>query len=175
MRAASGAEMLGLNVSQSALALFIAVLPICGWVIYTDLKYMKIRNAAVLALIGVFAVAGFLALPLEIWLWRWVHLPVLLGIGLVLNMALGVGMGDVKFAAAAAPFFSADPGRVMLAILLLQACLILGFSAHRIARAIPAVRAATPDWASWGHRKFPFGLVLVGTLLGYLGLIASIT
>ena len=175
MPGASGADMLGLSVSQSALALFVAVLPICGWVIYTDLKYMKIRNAAALALLAVFAVAGFLVLPLEVWLWRWLNLPVLLGIGLVLNMALGVGMGDVQFAAAAAPFFSTDPGRVMVAIVLLQACLILAFVAHRIARAIPAVRAATPDWASWGHKKFPFGLVLVGTLLGYLGLIAALT
>jgi len=175
MPVASGAEMLGLGVSQAALALFVAVLPICGWVIYTDLKFMKIRNVAVLALIAVFAVAGFLVLPFEVWMWRWVHLPVILVIGLLLNIALGVGMGDVKFAAAAAPFFSSEPGRVMLAILLLQACLILAFVAHRIARLIPAVRAATPDWASWGHKKFPFGLVLVGTLLTYLGLIAAIT
>ena len=167
--------MLGLTVSQSALALLIAVLPICGWVIYTDLKYMKIRNVAVLALIGVFAVVGPLVLPFDIWMWRWLHLAVLLGIGLVLNMALGVGMGDVKFAAAAAPFFSADPGRVILAIVLLQACLILSFIGHRIARAIPAVRAATPDWASWGHKKFPFGLVLVATLVSYLGLVAALT
>ncbi|TKD15537.1 hypothetical protein FBT96_16415 [Rhodobacter capsulatus] len=167
--------MLGLSVSQSALALFVAVLPICAWVSYTDLKYMKIRNVAVLALMAVFAVVGVLVLPLEVWAWRWLHLPVVLVIGLVLNMALGVGMGDVKFAAASAPFFSADPGRVMLAIVLLQVCLILAFVTHRIARAIPAVRAATPDWASWGHRKFPFGLVLVGTLLSYLGLIAALT
>ena len=167
--------MLGLSVSQAALAFLVAVAPICLWVGYTDLKYMKIRNAAVLALVAVFAVVGLLVLPLEVWAWRWLHLPVVLGIGLLLNIALGVGMGDVKFAAASAPFFSADPGRVILAILLLQACLILAFALHRIARSIPAVRAATPDWASWGHKKFPFGLVLVATLLSYLGIVAAIT
>lgn len=172
MPAASGAEMLGLSVPQSALMLLVLVAPICGWVTYTDLKFMKIRNTAVLALIAVFALGGLLALPLEVWAWRWSHLAVVLAVGLGLNMAAGVGMGDVKFAAAAAPFFSAAPSHVMLAVILLQACLLGAFATHRIARAIPAVRAATPDWVSWGHRKFPFGLVLVGTLMGYLGVIA---
>ncbi len=167
-----GAEMLGLEAPQAALMLLLAVAPVCGWVVYTDLKYMKIRNWAVLALVAVFAVVGGLALPPEVWLWRWLHLPVVLGVGLVLNIAAGVGMGDVKFAAASAPFFATDPAHVMIVVLLLQACTLAAFVTHRTARAIPAVRAATPDWVSWGHRKFPFGLVLVGTLMGYLGLIA---
>jgi len=167
--------MLGLSVPQAALLLFLAVAPICAWVTYTDLKYMKIRNTAVLALIAVFAVFGLLALPFDIWLWRWSHLAVALGIGLLLNMAAGVGMGDVKFAAAAAPFFSTDPSHLTLAVVLLQACLLAAFVTHRTARAIPAVRALTPDWVSWGHHKFPFGLVLVGTLMGYLGVIAVTT
>lgn len=164
--------MLGLSQSTAALVLLIATLPICAWVVFTDLKFMKIRNVAVLALIGVFAVVGLAVLPPEIWAWRWLHLPVVLGIGLLLNIAAGVGMGDVKFAAAAAPFFAIQPSHVWLMIVLLQACLLAAFTTHRIARAIPAVRAATPDWVSWGHRKFPFGLVLVGTLEGYLGTLA---
>ncbi|MBZ4021251.1 hypothetical protein CKO11_02070 [Rhodobacter sp. TJ_12] len=167
--------MLGLSVPTAALVFLIAVLPICAWVIYTDLKYMKIRNVAVLALIAVFAVVGMFVLPFDIWLWRWTHLAVVLGVGLLLNFAAGVGMGDVKFAAAAAPFFSTEPSHLWLMIILMQACLIAAFLTHRGARAIPAVRAATPDWVSWGHRKFPFGLVLVGTLVGYLGVVASVT
>ncbi|MFD2174533.1 hypothetical protein [Rhodobacter lacus] len=166
--------MLGLSQSAAALVLLLAVTPICAWVVFTDLKFMKIRNAAVLALVAVFAVVGFLVLPLDVWAWRWVNLPVLLGIGLLLNIAAGVGMGDVKFATAAAPFFATAPNHVMLALILLQACVLSAFATHRIARAIPAVRAATPDWASWGHRKFPFGLVLVGTLTGYLGFLAAL-
>ncbi|SOC16217.1 prepilin peptidase [Rhodobacter maris] len=166
--------MLGLSQSAAALVLLLTTAPICAWVIFTDLKYMKIRNAAVISLIGIFAVVGFMVLPLDVWAWRWLNLPVLLGIGLLLNIAAGVGMGDVKFAAAAAPFFAAAPNHVMVTIILLQACLLAAFATHRIARAIPAVRMATPDWASWGHRKFPFGLVLVGTLTGYLGMLAAL-
>ena len=52
------------SAAEMAPAVFLAlVTPICGWVIFTDLKYMKIRNAAVLALIAVFALAGPLVLP----------------------------------------------------------------------------------------------------------------
>ncbi|PTV96255.1 prepilin peptidase CpaA [Rhodobacter aestuarii] len=167
--------MLDLSPPEAASVLLKFCIPICAWVIYTDLKYMKIRNLAVMALIAVFAVVGLFVLPLEVWAWRWVNLPVVLGIGLLLNMAAGVGMGDVKFAAAAAPFFSTNPNHIWLMILLLQACLIAAFITHRGARAIPAVRAATPDWVSWGHHKFPFGLVLVGTLIGYLGMLSRAT
>ena len=40
------------------------VLPICIYVAWSDMKYMKIPNTSVLALVGVFAVVGLLALPL---------------------------------------------------------------------------------------------------------------
>ena len=42
------------------------------------------------------------------------------------------------------------------------------FASHRIMRAIPAFRRATPDWASWTHADFPMGLALAGTLIFYL-------
>lgn len=164
--------MLGLSEAQAAAAFLVLLAPICAWVIYTDLKFMKIRNPAVLATLALFAIAGPLVLPFDLWAWRWLHVPVALAVGLVLNSAAGVGMGDVKFAAAIAPFFSTAPSHVLFMLVLFQACLLAAFATHRIARAIPAVRAATPDWVSWGHRKFPFGLVLVGTLMGYLSVVA---
>lgn len=165
--------MLGLTVSQAALVLLLAVAPICVWVAYTDLKYMKIRNTAAISLLAVFAVVGVLVMPFDAWAWRWVHVVVVLVIGLLLNGAAGVGMGDVKFAAAAAPFFAVAPSHVILMIVLLQTCLLAAFVTHRVARMVPAIRALAPDWVSWGHHKFPFGLVLVGTLMGYLGIVAA--
>lgn len=164
--------MLGLSVAQAALAFLLLLTPICAWVIYTDLKFMKIRNLAGLATLAIFAIFGPLALPLDVWAWRWLHVPVVLAVGLLLNSAAGVGMGDVKYAAAIAPFFSTNPSHVLFMLVLLQASLLAAFVTHRIARAMPVVRAATPDWVSWGHRKFPFGLVLVSTLMGYLAVIA---
>lgn len=143
-------------------------LPVCAWVAWSDLKVMKIPNAAVMAVVAIFAFAGFVLIPAEFWLWRWVNLVAVLAIGFVLNIAANVGAGDAKFAAAAAPFFAQRIEHLQLALILLAAFLLGAFAAHRLMRAIPAVRAATPDWVSWTRKDFPMGLALVGTFLTYL-------
>ena len=150
----------------SALWFLPFVLPIAIWVAWSDMKYMKIPNKAVLALAGVFLVIGPIALPLEAWAWRWVHLAAILGIGFVMTISGLVGAGDAKFAAAMAPFVALGDLRVFLAIF--AASLIAAFVAHRSMRAVPAFRQAVPDWASWTHAKFPMGLALSGALVLYL-------
>ena len=147
------------------------VIPVAIWVAWSDMKFMKIPNKAVLALAGVFAVVGLLALPLADYAWRWVHLGVVLAIGFAMTIAGLVGAGDAKFAAAMAPFVALGDARLFIGIF--AASLIAAFVAHRLMRAIPAFRAATPDWASWTHRKFPMGLALSGALLMHLGVVAA--
>lgn len=158
------------TTAQQALWLLIPALPVAIWVAWSDMKFMRIPNKAVLTLVAVFAVAGFIALPLAEFGWRWVHLAVVLVAGFALTSAGLVGGGDSKFAAAMAPFVALGDLRFFL--VLFAACLIAAFAAHRILRAIPAVRRATPDWVSWTHRKFPMGLALTGALVIYLGLAA---
>lgn len=143
-------------------------LPICAWVAWSDLRLMKIPNKAVMAVVAVFAFAGFVLMPAEYWLWRWVNLVAVLAIGFVLNIAANVGAGDAKFAAATAPYFAQKIEHLQLALILLAAFLLGAFAAHRLMRAIPAVRAATPDWVSWQRKDFPMGLALVGTFVAYL-------
>ena len=147
-------------------------LPICAWVAWSDLKFMKIPNKAVMAIVAIFAFAGFALMPADYWLWRWVNLVVVLAIGFVLNIAANVGAGDAKFAAAAAPFFAQKLDDLQHALMFLAAFLLGAFAAHRLMRAIPAVRAATPDWVSWQRKDFPMGLALVGTFIAYLVLMA---
>ncbi len=141
-------------------------LPICIWVAWNDMKFMKIPNRAVVALFVVFAAVGLVALPLSQYPWRLVQLAVVLAIGFALNMIRAVGAGDAKFAAAMAPFFA--PGDASLILYLFAGVLLAAFSVHRIARRIPALRAAAPDWASWGRNDFPMGLALGATLAFYL-------
>lgn len=160
--------MLGLTPATSALIFLILITPICAWVIWTDLKFMKIRNKAVLALLAVFVLAGPFLLPPDAWAWRLAHVPVVLAVGVFLNMIAHFGMGDAKFAAAAAPFFPLEA--LSAAFLLLAAFLLGAFAAHRLFRAIPAVRAAAPDWVSWQRADFPLGLALVGTLWTWVAL-----
>ena len=142
------------------------VLPIMLWVSYTDLKYMKIRNNAVMALAGVFVIVGFIVLPLPDLAWRFSQLVVVLVITFLMSIAGLIGAGDAKLAAAMAPYFVVYDGVwIMLNFALI---LILSFTFHRLIRRIPAVKHATPDWASWEHKQFPMGLALSVLLVVYL-------
>ncbi|MCV2868052.1 prepilin peptidase [Defluviimonas sp. WL0002] len=162
--------MLDLNANQVHLVFFVLMLPIAIWVMLSDLRSMRIPNLAVLATVVVFAVAGFIVLPTEVWLWRWVNLVVVLAIGVVLHVVARVGEGDVKFAAAAAPFFA--QGHVSIVIFLLAACLLAAFVAHRLVRRVSAIRSLAPDWASWTRKEFPMGVALAATLMAYLASLA---
>lgn len=141
------------------------ILPIAVWVTWSDLKYMKIPNKAVVALTLVFAVVGLVALPLDVWAWRWTHLLVILAIGFVLNAIGWLGAGDAKFAAAMAPFFALEDLRFILA--LYAAASIGAFLSHRLLRTVGPVRSFTPDWQSWTRKDFPMGFALAGMLVIY--------
>lgn len=158
-------------VPAAAAILLPFALAIGLWVSWSDMKFMKIPNKAVLALAGVWLAGGLLAvaltpLPLATWGWGWALAAGVLAFGFVINSIGLIGAGDAKFAAAMAPFFVGGDVRLILA--LLAACLLGAFAAHRLARAVPAIRRASPDWVSWTHHKFPMGLALAGTLIFYL-------
>ncbi len=158
--------MLGTSPQTAALVFLVLVAPVALYVCWSDLKFMKIRNGAGRLLLVIFAVAGFLVLPAEVWAWRWLHYAVILGAGFLLHLVAGVGAGDVKFAAAAAPFVAVE--QAPLIPLLFAAFLLGAFAMHRLARAIPAVRRQTPDWVSWTRKDFPMGLAIAGTIVSYL-------
>ncbi len=154
-------------VSASAALWFLPfVLPICLWVAWSDMKFMKIPNKAVLALLAVFVVIGLIALPFDVYKWRFVHIVVILVIGFVANMAGLLGAGDAKFAAAMAPFIAL--GDWVIFMYFFAAVLLAAFATHRLFRAIAPMRRATGDWASWSSSKFPMGLALGPTLIFYL-------
>lgn len=139
--------------------------PIALWVAWSDMKYMKIPNRAVMALAAVWAGAGWLIVPLPVWLWGFALMAIVLVIGFVVASLGLVGAGDAKFAAAMAAFFTGAD--IRLVMMLFAACLLAAFTSHRLAGAVPAVRGATADWVSFGHKKFPMGLALAGTLIFY--------
>ena len=141
-------------------------IPISLWVAWSDLKFMKIPNKAVLALTLTFVIVGFFVLPLTEYLWRYLHLVVVLVIGFALNMARLIGAGDAKFAAAMAPFVPLADFRTFRTLFVLV--LIAAFITHRVFRAIPFARNMAPDWVSWGSKKFPMGTALGGGLSIYL-------
>lgn len=157
--------------TSSALWFLPFVAPIALWVAFSDMKWMKIHNYAVLALVAVYLVVGLIALPLQTWAWGWVSLVVVLVVGFVLTSVGMVGAGDAKFAAAMAPFIAL--GDLSLFLLLLASVTIVSFIAHRALRALPVTRQLAPNWESWTRREFPMGLALGPSLLFYLALAAT--
>ena len=154
--------------AHAALWFLVCATPIALYAAWSDLKSMRIPNLAVLALLGVFLVVGFLTLPAPAWSWAWLHFAGVLVVGFVLSLTGSFGAGDAKFAAAMAPFVSLGDLRLFL---VLMAFMTLGvFITHRTMRAIPAIRRATPGWASWERKEFPFGLALGPALISYLAL-----
>lgn len=155
----------------SAIALLPFVVAIAIWVAWSDMKYMKIPNKAVIALLAVWAVpallcVALLGLPIMAWVWGWALAAIVLAIGFVANAVRAIGAGDAKFAAAMAPFFVGSDLRLALA--LFAACLLGAYITHRIMRMIGPIRRLTPDWLSWTHKDFPMGLALSGTLVFHL-------
>ena len=143
------------------LTLFIGI-----WVAWNDMKFMKIPNKAVMALVAAYLIVGVPTLPFMVWLWG-------IGVGIaalvvlfVANAAGLMGAGDSKFAAAMAPFFVMSEYCMVMG--LAAGCLLGAFAAHRLTRGDPAIRRAAPDWQSWTHQKFPMGLALAGMLNFYL-------
>lgn len=151
-----------------ALILAVFVVPIAVWVSVSDMKRMKIPNQAVLALAAVWPLVGWLAVTTwSAWFWGFALMAAVLVLGYLLYTTGTFGAGDAKYAAAMAPVFvGADIVRLLM---LIAACMIGALITHRAIKAIPAVRAATPDWKSWSEsRFFPFGFALSGIVVFYL-------
>lgn len=159
---------------NQALVFLVPVLPLALWIAWSDMKYMRITNKAVMVLAVAFLVTAPAVLPFDVFLWRLVQVAVILLVGFIAN-ALGlIGGGDAKYAAVMAGFFDARDFRsiLLLFVVMLVAALIL----HRSARRSDFMRSLTPDWKSWtAGQEFPMGLALSGTILVYLfaGLFAA--
>lgn len=149
-----------------ALFLLPVLLPIALWVTWSDLKFMKIPNTAVLATFAAWVVLGWPAVGMEGWLWGFAILGITLVCTFIGNLAGLFGAGDAKFAAAIAPVFVFGDWMVILTLYVV--CSIAALLAHRVMRSIPAVRQATPDWKSWTSNKFPFGMALSAMVVFYL-------
>jgi prepilin peptidase CpaA len=158
------------GASFPALVFLILTAPLLLLMAWGDLRYMRIRNFAVLALAGVFVVVGPFLFDWSEYGTRWMQMGGMLAITFVLTMAGVMGGGDAKMLAAMAPFVAlADAGFFLM---ILACAMISALVTHRLFRALSAARTATPDWRSWTHAKVPMGLGLSGTLMLYLGIVA---
>lgn len=155
-------------ITASAALWFIPfVAPICLYVAYTDLAFMKITNKAVLTLGAVYVLLGPFVLPdLFHYAWGFGSFAIVLLIGMLLNAASTMGAGDAKFLAFAAPFVA--PADAVLVLSALGVVTLAAVVTHRAVRA-SRLREIAPDWESWRQgKRFPLGLALGPTLALYL-------
>ena len=145
-----------------------AMLPLMIYVMWSDLRSLRIPNWVVLAVLAVFVVTGLWGLPLDAFLWR-------LGQGLVFLLlgfavfAVGrgsVGGGDMKLIAALVPFIAGAHALFVLVIYAIVTC--TGLLAHSLARAF--LRHRRTGWRALDQSTYvPVGVILGLTILIYLG------
>ena len=145
-----------------------AMLPLMLYVMWSDLKTLRIPNWVVLAVLAVFVVTGLWGLPFETFLWRLAHGVIFLAIGFSI-FALGrgkVGGGDMKLIAALVPFIAGAHALFILAIYTVVT--FAGLILHRLIRA--GLRGRQTGWLAFDQKiYFPVGVLLGLTILIYLG------
>lgn len=169
---------------QTAMWLLPFVLPIALYIVWNDLRTMRISNRSVMLLFGVFVVIGPIAFGLPDYFYQLLQAPVVLALGILLWGLRLMGGGDAKLLAAIAPYIVVSDFVAVLWIFV--AASLGGLVTHSLFRFTPLHRIV-PDWASWSARKgdlrgglfgldlaFPKGLVLGMTLVFYLGLAAFV-
>ena len=156
--------------ASAALVFAVLTFPLLLLMAWGDLRYMRIRNFAVLTLAAMFVVVGPFVFDLHDYGVRWVQMLAMLGIAFFLTMAGVMGGGDAKMLAAMAPYVALQDMGFFL--LILACAMIAALATHRLFRSLPVATDSTPDWRSWGHAKVPMGLGLSGCLMLYLGVVA---
>lgn len=143
-------------------ALFLAaglLVPLMGYIAYTDTRDLRIPNWTVLAVLGVFLATGSWGLPLETFLWRLGYAAVAFGLSLLLyNVAQGgIGAGDLKLLTALVPFLA---GTVLLQFLAVYVLIsILGTLAFWLARR--ALKGRETGWKAFDNVVYyPVGVFI---------------
>lgn len=148
---------------------FATMLPLMAFVIFTDLRTMKIPNWAVLAAFAVFLVTGLWGLPFDVYLWRIGHALIALLAGFVLFSLAGggIGAGDLKLIAAITPFVPGSSVGLVLFIFAVSVFALLAF--HQVTRMV--VRRRETGWKSLDQKVYlPAGVALGLTIVLFLGL-----
>ncbi len=162
----------------AATVYFGLTLPLLFYIVFTDLRYMRIYNWSNMALFFIFLLPAPFFFELSEIGWRLAGAGIVFAIAFLLNLAGLMGGGDAKFMPAAAPFVAANDATFVM--VLLAALGIIVLVVHRLMLLIPPFKRLVSDWVSWNHPKMngkpatPYGVALAATLSAYLFLKAFI-
>lgn len=150
-----------------------AMVPLMIVACYTDLKTLKIPNLVVLLVVVAYLVTGLWGLPTDVFLWRLLAGVIVLFIGYAAWTTGVVGGGDVKMAAAIAPFIVPSDLAVVLLIFSIVSVVLLvmlWIVQRMLGERRTGWMAIDQVGGSVWKRSFPMGLVLGLTTTFYLGL-----
>jgi len=155
--------------TPALIAALAVLVPILGVIAWYDLKYLRIPNWSVLAVLASFLVIGAWGLrPIDSFFWRLLFMVMVFAVFFALYVVQHkhLGGGDVKLLAAIAPFVL-GPG--FLTFLLTFAIFaILGIVAHRILRYFLGGRLT--GWKAIDQKIYlPMGLIFGFSTLVKLG------
>ncbi|MFK5998415.1 MAG: prepilin peptidase [Rhodobacterales bacterium] len=147
--------------------LLIPAIPICIWVAYSDMKFMRIPNVACYALFIGFLLIGPLILDLHEYGIRIAQAFVVLFIGFFVTSMGFAGGGDSKFAAAMAPYIAL--GKIIPFIFIIGIMSLFLIGLHKLIGVTPGLKNLIKDWDSWNaYGMFPYGVTLTASLITYL-------
>lgn len=157
-------------MSDAALGIALAgLVPLLAYIMWSDMKAMRIPNIAVLLIFLVFLATGSWGLPLETFLWRIGHTVIAFGVGWGIFQISGgkIGGGDLKLLIALVPFV---PGSAVGIVLLMWAVITLvSLGGFFLARRLIGERE-TGYIALSQKAYFPAGVPIGLTMILFLGL-----
>lgn len=148
---------------------FVGMVPLMLVVIVSDLKQMRIPNAAILGVLLLFFATGSWGLPFDVFLWRIVYgmLALVIGFGIFSLGTGAIGAGDLKLIAVLVPFVQVNSLVTLLLLFSMSAILLI--AVHQIARL--ATRKQTTGWKSFDQAVYlPAGVALGVSMIAYMGL-----
>lgn len=148
-----------------------AVIPALVYVVWTDLKTMRIPNVACLVIFLAFLPTGLAGLDIETFGWRLAHTAIAFFLGYaIFSLTSGaIGGGDLKLGIALVPYV---PGvylpllaQLYIVMSVLTLLVFLGLRAGLRGRTqLAAIEASS---TSFMKLPFPFALVLSSTFIAY--------
>ena len=150
---------------------FAALTPLLLLTVFFDLKYFRIPNLLVLAILAVFlaGVAPFLSMD-ELYR-RGLLAIIVLGVGFVLALVRALGAGDVKTLAVFVLFL--EDYELASALIALALASLVGLIIIKVMRPMVLRKNYEPitEWQCWhDSQHFPFGFALAGALFMVIGI-----
>ena len=153
------------------IGVFAVLTPLLFLTVFFDLKYFRIPNMLVLAILAVFLVGVAPFLTMEELYRRGVLAIIVLAAGIVFVLLRAIGVGDIKASTVFVLFL--EDYELALFMIALALASVVGLMMLKVMRPFVLRKnyEAIAEWQCWHDRQhFPFGFALAGALFMVVGI-----